>query len=139
MSQEREIAGRLVTHPMIDGFTDEFLIVRAGVDGAGGCPHLYEVYDKGVEPKSSNDPGVDSKLLCRIELQHGNPKEVGVNGIGNQTLMLIALDFLKKANAGEFSCRETSVVITKLEEAMQWTKQREMDRRARGVYLQHKK
>lgn len=133
MSKEKEIAGRLVTHPMIDGFTDEFLIVRAGVDGAGGCPHLYEIYRADGTDDETQNP------ICRIELQHGNPKEIGVNGIGNQTLMLIALDFLKKANAGEFACRETSVVITKMEEAMQWTKQRELDRRARGVQWQHKK
>lgn len=129
---KKEVELRRVTHPMIDGFTDEFLEVYAGPDGAGGAPHYYEVH-AAVE----GEPVV----LLKLHLQEGNPKDlaIGLNGIGNQTLMLIALDFLKKANAGEFACRETSVVITKLEEAMQWTKQRELDRRARGVYLQHKK
>lgn len=128
----KEIELRRVTHPMIDGFTSEFLEVYAGPDGAGGCPHYYE-----VRAAVEGEPVV----LLELFLQEGNPKDqsVGLNGIGNQTLMLIVLDFLKKANAGEFSCRETSVVITKLEEAMQWTKQRELDRRARGVQFQHKK
>lgn len=130
MTPETEL--RPVTHPMIDGFTDEFLEVLAGPDGAGGAPHYYE-----IRAKVEGEPVV----LLKLFLQEGNPTDqaIGLNGIGNQTLILIALDFLKKANQGPFACRETSVVITKLEEAMQWTKQREMDRKNRGVYLQHKK
>lgn len=132
MLKKEEVQLRQVTHPMIDGFTSEFLEVYAGPDGAGSAPHYYE-----VRAAVEGDPVV----LLQLFLQEGNPQDqaIGLNGIGNQTLVLIALDFLKKANAGEFACRETSVVITKLEEAMQWTKQREMDRRARGVQFQHKK
>jgi hypothetical protein len=122
---------RKVDHPMIDGFTEEFLEVYAGEDGAGGVPHHYLVFRKddvdGMSP------------ICEIKLQHGHPKEVGINGIGNQTLLLILQDFIRKANAGEFACRENSVSITKIEEALQWNKQRELDRKKRGVLQTYKK
>lgn len=130
MLQESSAELRPVNHPMIDGFTDEFLEVFAGPDGAGGVPHLYVIHEKG---------SVDGATpLAVIHLQHGHPKE-GINGIGNQTLMLILYDFLKKANAGEVACRENSVQLTKIEEAMQWSKQRELDRRQRGVLQTYKK
>jgi hypothetical protein len=130
---------RRVDHPMVDGFTDEFLEVLAGPDGAGGCPHEYQIFWKGVEPKTESDPGKPRELLCIITLQEGHPGEVGVNGIGNQTLMLIVWDFLNKANKGEFPSRETAVTITKIEEAMQWNKQRELDRKKRGVLQTYQK
>lgn len=121
---------RRVSHPMIDGFTDEYLEVYAGADGAGGAPHKYIILRKGDTDGMSP--------LCEISLQEGHPKD-GVNGIGNQTLLLIALDFVRKCNAGEFSCRENSVGITKIEEALQWSKQRELDRKQRGVLQTYKK
>lgn len=120
------IQRRVVGHPMIDGFTEEHLNVYAAEDGAGGVPHLYTVTNK------------TGGVLCEIALQEGHPKD-GVNGIGNQTLLLILSDFLKKANAGEFACRENSVQLTKIEEAMQWSKQRELDRKQRGVLQTYKK
>ena len=119
---------RLVDHPMVDGFTEENLKIYAGPDGAGGVPHLYQIREAATD-----------KVLCEIVLQHGHPKEVGVNGIGNQSLLLILQDFLRKANAGEFPCRETSVGITKIEEALHWNKQRELDRKKRGVLQTYKK
>lgn len=130
---------RKVDHPMIDGFTEEFLEVYAGPDGAGGVPHYYEVVTKAPEPLSENLPAQGGRVICMIHLQHGHPQEVGVNGIGNQTLLLILQDFLRKANAGEFACRESSVSITKIEEALQWNKQRELDRKKRGVLQTYKK
>jgi len=123
---------RKVDHPMIDGFTEEFLEVYAGPDGAGGVPHYYEVRTNGHD-------GKPSWVVCQIQLQEGHPKEIGVNGIGNQTLLLILQDFIRKANAGEFACRENSVSITKIEEALQWNKQRELDRKKRGVLQTYKK
>ena len=122
---------RKVDHPMIDGFTEEFLEVYAGPDGAGGVPHLYTVYRKGEF--IGGDP------ICEIRLQEGHPKEVGVNGIGNETLLLIVQDFIRKANVGEFACREKSVSLTKIEEALQWSKQRELYRKQRGVLRTYKK
>lgn len=129
-TNEQEL--RKVSHPMIDGFTSEYLEVFAGPDGAGGVPHFYKVCTSGAD-------GKPTYVVAQIQLQEGHPGEIGVNGIGNQTLMLILHDFLKKANAGEFACRENSVQLTKIEEAMQWSKQREFDRKQRGVLQTYKK
>ena len=126
---------RRIGHPMIDAFTDEYLEVYAGHDDTGGCPHYYHVRAKeGVKLGEDTLP-----VLAEIFLQEGHTKEVGVNGIGMQTLLLIALDFLQKAQEGEFRCRETAVTITKIEEAMQWNKQRELDRKQRGVLQTYQK
>lgn len=122
---------REVTHPMMDGFTSEHLRVFAGPDGAGGAPHYYQVCRAYAEEGKPD-------VICEIDLQEGHPGEVGINGIGNQTLLLIALDFLQKVNKGSFGCRENSVGITKLEEALQWGKQREMERKGRGVLQTYK-
>lgn len=43
-----------------------------------------------------------------------------------ETLILIAIDRLEKVNAGPERCRETSLEITKLEEALLWAKGREL-------------
>lgn len=42
-----------------------------------------------------------------------------------ETLILIAIDRLEKLNTGPERCRETSLEITKLEEALLWAKGRE--------------
>lgn len=137
---EVQIEGmRPVTHPMIDAFTSEFLEVFAGPNGAGGVPHLYRIYKKGVEPKTESDPGKPRELFCEICLQEGHPGQIGVNGIGNQTLMLVLHDFLSAAGKGEFACRENSLQLTKIEEAMHWSKQREFDRKRRGVLQTYQK
>lgn len=126
----KEIDGiemRIVESPLVDGFTDEYLTVLAGPDGAGDAPHKYLVLDK------------QGRVVTGFAIQEGNPKEVGVNGVGNQTLLLICLDFLKKIQAGQFSCRENSLQVTKIEEALLWSKARELDRLKRGVYQTHQK
>lgn len=133
MSQENtQVEMRPVSHPMIDAFTDEYLRVLAGPDGAGGVPHYYQVCTSGAD-------GKPTWVVAQIQIQEGHPGQIGVNGIGNQTLMLILYDFLKKANSGEFACRENSVQLTKLEEVMHWSKQRELDRKQRGVLQTYKK
>lgn len=118
---------RYVESNLVDGFTAEYLTVLSGPDGAGDAPHYYEVKDKA------------GNVLLSLRIQEGNPKEVGVNGVGNQTLLLIVLDFLKKIQVGQFSCRENSLQVTKIEEALLWSKARELDRVKRGVYQTHQK
>jgi hypothetical protein len=118
---------REVTHPMMDSFTKDNLVVYAGEPGAGGAAHVYRIYDR-AEMAEGN-----GKIIAEIQLQHGPRKEVGVNGIGNGTLLLIVLDFLKSLQNGDYSTRENSLAITDLERVMGWQKQRELDRAGRGV------
>ena len=59
-------------------------------------------------------------------------KEVGVNGCQLDALIVTAKDMIAYLNA-KFPCRENSLAITKLEEALMWLEARTKDREFRGV------
>lgn len=65
-------------------------------------------------------------------VQNGPVKEVGVNGCQVDTIIATAKEMIQELNA-KFPCRENSVAITKLEEALMWLQQRKVNREARGV------
>jgi hypothetical protein len=71
-------------------------------------------------------------LATELKFQQGPVGETGINGIQNEQLIAVLvhrLDVLNKT----FPCRENSLAITKLEEAMLWLQKRTADRKARGV------
>ena len=59
------------------------------------------------------------------------------NGAFVETVIAAALQRLEWYNEGEFSCRENSIAITKLEEALLWLGKRTADREGRGVEGTH--
>ena len=65
-------------------------------------------------------------------MQSGPVKEVGANGCQVDSLIDAAKWMLVACN-GSLPCRETSIAITKLEEALMWLQSRTRDREARGV------
>jgi len=67
-----------------------------------------------------------------VQLQSAPIKEVGVNGIQIDDLILVLRDILKSFNKN-LECRENNIAITKLEEAYLWLLSRKMDREKRGV------
>lgn len=67
-----------------------------------------------------------------IAIQDGPIKEVGENGRQIDDLIMFCRDFITKAN-NLFPCRENSLAITKLDEALLWFKARTDDRLKRGV------
>lgn len=75
--------------------------------------------------------------LCQLSFQDGPIKEVGVNGIQNEDLLLIVLTRLQNFQNSEFACRENALAITKIEEAVMWLRKRTLDREARGVEGTH--
>ena len=79
----------------------------------------------------------DDSVLQEIHFQQGPIKECGVNGVNNEDLLLMVLTRLRMFNQGEFACRENSMVITKLEEAVMWLRKRTQAREARGVEGTH--
>jgi len=89
--------------------------------GTGGASHRYVVAN------------VDGKALSEIAFQDGPVKEAGVNGIHNEDLIAIVIDRLQGFQAGDFSCRENALALTKLEEAGMWLRKRTTDREVRGV------
>lgn len=65
-------------------------------------------------------------------IQNDPIKEVGVNGCQLDALIVMARDMIAYLNA-KFPCRENSITITKLEEALMWQEARTKNREARGV------
>jgi hypothetical protein len=62
------------------------------------------------------------------------------NGAFIEDVIAIAIDrmkFYQDSANGKFRCRENSLVITKLEEALHWLDHRIKDREARGVQGTH--
>ncbi len=94
-----------------------------------GAHHAYriEVYDR----YDKKDEGMRSH--AELQFQNGGLKEVGANGITDQALLAIVLDRMRGFNDGPYRCRENSIIITKLEEAMMWMEKRSNDRARRCV------
>ena len=65
-------------------------------------------------------------------IQNGPIKENGVNGCQGDTIIEAAKMIVEGLNK-KFPCRENSMVITKLDEALMWSEKRRLDRLARGV------
>lgn len=59
------------------------------------------------------------------------------NGAFVEDVIRVALGRLEFYNAGQFRCRENSLAITKLEEALHWLDHRTREREARGVEGTH--
>ncbi len=60
------------------------------------------------------------------------------NGAFVEGVIQAAIGRLEHYNSTEFRCRENSLAITKLEEALHWCQHRTRDREARGVEGTHK-
>lgn len=93
--------------------------------------HAYNIestQQQGTEPIS---------ILGQIKFQNGPIKEVGVNGVHNEDLLVIVLDRLQGFQNSEFKCRENAIAITKIEEALLWLNKRTRDREIRGVEGTH--
>ena len=67
-----------------------------------------------------------------FHIQSGPIKEFGVNGCQIDDVISWARDKIAEFNQA-FPCRENSVVITKLDEAVLWLLKRRMDREKRNV------
>lgn len=87
-----------------------------------------------------NDVNVDGHVyqivsgtnLQELSFQLGPVKETGVNGCQNEQIISALIHRLGVLNKA-FPCRENSLAITKLEEALLWLEKRTADRERRGV------
>lgn len=75
-------------------------------------------------------PGTKNTIV--FKLQEGPIKEVGENGCQLDSLIGAAATILRSFNS-RFPCRENSIAITHLDEAMMWLQKRTKDREKRGV------
>lgn len=74
----------------------------------------------------------DHMNAISFRIQAGPIKENGVNGCQVDTMIETARLIIKGLN-DKFPCRENSMAITKLDEALMWLSERTRDRQNRGV------
>lgn len=70
--------------------------------------------------------------MISFRIQQGPIKEVGKNGCQVEDIVAVAKHIIEGLNS-KFPCRENSIMITKLDEAIMWSKKRTADRQARQV------
>lgn len=93
------------------------------------APHHFQVYQVYPGMADDNDP----RILQEVIFQKGPVKEYGVNGVANEDLIAMVICRLEHFQKSEFSSRENSIAITKLEEALLWLRKRTIQREKRGV------
>lgn len=125
--------GRELYDHKINKFNRECVrVTTADLRASDNAHHKYEIVVTALDVLPTSEP---QRIVekCELNFQNGGLKEVGVNGITDQALIAIVLDRLRSFNDGQFRCRENSVAITKLEEALMWLEKRGNDRAKRGV------
>jgi hypothetical protein len=89
------------------------------------APNHFEVWP------AEGYPG--DECLTEVYFQAGPIKEFGVNGVANEDLIAMVICRLESFQNSPYSCRENSIAITKLEEALLWLRKRTLGREQRGV------
>lgn len=101
-------------------------------------PNYTVVQGKGIEivgpehnlPIESGGTSINMLRGSKIEGENVLPK---IDGVLVEQLLAVCIDHLKSVNVGELSSQETSIAITKLEEAGLWLLKRELDRKRANV------
>lgn len=68
----------------------------------------------------------------KFTIQSGPVKEYGTNGCQIDNVIEWAKEKIEEFNKA-FPCRENSMIVTKLDEALLWSVKRKLDREKRGV------
>jgi hypothetical protein len=122
--------GRELYDHKVNRFNRECVYVSTADERASDNAH--HKYDIAVYPLDAA-PEAKPVAFLEIPFQNGGLKEVGANGITDQALLAIVIDRMRSFNDGQFRCRENSIIVTKLEEALLWMEKRGNDRARRGV------
>jgi hypothetical protein len=123
----------IVSHK-VNGLNEALIIRATDEPGPGNACHDYAITF--MDPAVSHERSPISERHgrnCIVSFQKGGIQEAGVNGISNEALLAIVEDRLLGFQAGQFSCRENAVALTKIQEAMMWLQKRTLDRMRRGV------
>lgn len=106
--------------------------IKIVVPGATYKVPTYSITDEGV----IDGPG-DLIQFCK-----GNKDDATTlrqTGFFTETLIQVCKEYLESVNVGHLATRETSTVITKLDEALMWINKRSEDRKLREVQNTYKK
>lgn len=91
----------------------------------------YKWFEKDIRPHSFIYVRHDVNSIS-FTIQNGPIKEVGKNGCQVTDVIAVAKHIIEELNK-KFPCRENSMTITKLDEALMWQEKRTKDRETRGV------
>jgi hypothetical protein len=100
--------------------------IETVIAGATYKVPTYKITNEGIK----DGDGIEIKF-CK-----GNKEDDSLlrqEGYFTETLIQVAKQFLEDSNLPPFSCRENSMAITKLDEALMWINKRAEDRKARDV------
>ena len=92
--------------------------------GIGNANHEYSIVEANIEIP---------EVYVKVKFQNGAIKESGVNGCQNEDLIAIVIDRLRGFQSGDFAYKDNAMTLTKLEEALVWSRKRTQDRVNRGV------
>jgi hypothetical protein len=101
-------------------------VLEEVVKGATYKVPTYKVTNEGLA-----DGQETTILLCKGN--KNNESDLRQEGFFTETLIQVCKQYLESVNVGEMATRETSMVITKLDEALMWINKRAEDRILRGV------
>lgn len=90
-----------------------------------GLP-IYEVTDEGLISEKET-------FIKFCKGDKSDPLKERQEGLFVESFLEVCAQRLKGVNVGELSSRETSVAITKIEEAIMWLEKRSNDRKIREV------
>lgn len=90
--------------------------------------HRYEL-------ANFENPEKPGQVIQFIEKSYDgfSPMKTVSDGTTNEEMLRVLIDRLRGMNENKMGCRENSIAITKMEEALMWLEKRTADRRARGV------
>ncbi len=100
--------------------------ITAIVPGATFAVPTYKVTNEGIE----DGAGINI-TFCKGNKE--DESQLRQEGVFTETLIQTAKEYLESVNVGPLATRETSMVITKLDEALMWINKRAEDRKLRGV------
>lgn len=105
------------------------------INGSSGISYCIPTY------KITNEGLIDGTGTV-INFCKGNKEDENTfrqEGVFTETIIQVAKEYLESVNVGELSSRETSMAITKLDEALMWIQKRTDDRKLREVQGTYKK
>lgn len=106
--------------------------IETVIEGATYKVPTFKVGNEGIEDGAGTEI-----VFCK-----GNKEDENVlrqEGVFTETLIQTAKQYLESVNVGNMATRETSMVITKLDEALMWIQKRAEDRKLRGVQATYQK
>lgn len=137
---EIAVLGALIVALLVVYFKVSNRILSAPDDPRPNVPNLRLEEERGIRMSYIAEKGRNTYALTDfhgvgvdLHFQDGPIKEHGINGTTNEEVIELLIERINSLNQPPFNCRENSLAITKLEEALLWLKRRTEKRIERGV------